>query len=108
MRPGTRSLLVGLLVALVALGALLAYDRHARKPLLNAHNDFTAFYCAGKVVDAHADPYRVEPLRACERAAYETPSAPAWEVTPAPFPGYVLRRRLRRNSEAEPGGPGSA
>src|SRR5579884_1561266 len=89
-RRGARSLAVALGVAVLILAAILAHDRHAAKPILNAHNDFTAFYCAGSVVRAHADPYLVEPLRGCERGLDEFPGAPAWHVVPAPFPGYVL------------------
>ena len=72
------------LVAAVSYAAL----RHASFVADNAL-DFKAFYCAGEAVLKHADPYRVEPLRACMHRL-EPRYSPAWLVTPAPFPGYVL------------------
>ncbi len=54
--------------------------------------DLRAFYCAGRAVAVHADPYREHPLHECER----TTSAPGMPVeadvvtVPAPLPGYVL------------------
>lgn len=51
--------------------------------------DFRVFYCAGEVVRTHGDPYHLEPLRSCEKRVAPTPGQ-TWEVTPAPFPGYVL------------------
>jgi glycosyl transferase family 87 len=77
--------------AALALAAILAHDRlQPAKPLLHAHTDFTTFYCAGVVVRAHGDPYRVEPLRACQQRLDEFGGGPGWLVVPAPFPGYVL------------------
>ena len=53
--------------------------------------DFRAFYCAGAALDAGADPYRAEPLRSCEVAAWEAFPAGYPEVAvPAPLPGYAL------------------
>jgi hypothetical protein len=50
---------------------------------------FKAFYCAGVAVRERRDPYRVEPLRSCERRL--APSAlPSGYVEPAPLPGYAL------------------
>jgi hypothetical protein len=55
--------------------------------------DFNAFYCAGKAITLHADPYRNEPLGTCERSA-ERPDflerSPAHLAVPAPLPGYAL------------------
>jgi hypothetical protein len=54
--------------------------------------DFGAFYCAGAVLAAGGDPYRAEPLGACERrpkAAIFRPGLPGL-VTPAPLPPYAL------------------
>jgi hypothetical protein len=54
--------------------------------------DFGAFYCAGAVLAAGGDPYRAEPLGACERrpkAALFRPGLPGL-VTPAPLPPYAL------------------
>ncbi len=53
------------------------------------HQSFKAFYCAGVAVREHHDPYRVEPLRSCERGL-ERDAMPAGYVEPAPLPGYVL------------------
>jgi len=51
--------------------------------------DFDAFYCAGRVLSEHADPYRIEPLRTCEQAVnYARFGGVA--VLPAPLPGYDL------------------
>ncbi len=82
---------VTLLVAIL-LGAIVLHDRIFPKPLLTAANDFTTFYCAGTVVRERGDPYRVEPLRACEQrlGEFSGPRDTAWEVVPAPFPGYVM------------------
>ncbi len=48
----------------------------------------TVWYCAGEAVNEHADPYRVEPLRSCEKR-YEPIRKLPW-VEPAPLPGYAL------------------
>src|SRR5580692_9602574 len=53
------------------------------------HQSFKAFYCAGVAVRERRDPYRVEPLRSCERD-FEREPMPAGYVEPAPLPGYVL------------------
>ena len=50
--------------------------------------DFKSFYCAGEAVLQHADPYRVEPLRACTHRVVSW--EPAWLVVPAPLPAYSL------------------
>jgi hypothetical protein len=52
--------------------------------------DTVVWYCAGEAVNAHADPYLVEPLRSCEsRIAPGYSRAYPW-VEPAPLPGYTL------------------
>ena len=53
-------------------------------------NDFPAFYCAGKALVAHADPYAIEPLRSCEHALPRGSDLPDAYVTPAPLPPYAL------------------
>lgn len=53
------------------------------------HQSFKAFYCGGTAVRERADPYRVEPLRSCERRFEPDPIASGY-VEPAPMPGYVL------------------
>ena len=53
--------------------------------------DFRAFYCAGAALDAGADPYRAEPLRSCEVAAYGAfPQGYPQVAVPAPLPGYAI------------------
>ncbi len=79
------------LLAALALVAVVAHDRRVpATPMIHASTDFSTFYCAGAVVRARSDPYRVEPLRTCQRAIAESPQQPDWFVVPAPFPGYVL------------------
>ncbi|HEX4014777.1 MAG TPA: glycosyltransferase 87 family protein [Candidatus Cybelea sp.] len=56
---------------------------------LVGHQSFKAFYCAGAAVRHRMDPYRVEPLRSCERNLEASPM-PEGYVEPAPQPGYVL------------------
>jgi len=53
-------------------------------------NDLEAFYCAGETVLLKADPYLVEPLRACEHRLPNGGAFPAQFVTPTPQPGYTL------------------
>ncbi|HEX3464185.1 MAG TPA: glycosyltransferase family 87 protein [Candidatus Elarobacter sp.] len=74
------------------LAVIVVHDRIFPRPFLHAANDFTTFYCAGEVVRERADPYRVEPLRACEQRRGEFGGAinASWEVVPSPFPGYVM------------------
>lgn len=50
---------------------------------------FKAFYCAGAAVRERRDPYRVEPLRACERRLAPS-TLPSGYVEPAPLPSYAL------------------
>jgi hypothetical protein len=54
--------------------------------------DFRAFYCAGAAVAAGRDPYRVEPLRGCERATVASAglTMDPRRVLPAPLPPYAL------------------
>jgi hypothetical protein len=79
------------LIAAVALALLVAHDRRSpAAPLIHPSTDFSTFYCAGAVVRAGANPYRVEPARACQRQLGESPGQPDWYVVPSPFPGYML------------------
>jgi hypothetical protein len=58
----------------------------------NLMGDFRAFYCAGTVIAQGADPYREQPLHACEQRA-DPPRSPAYipDVTvPAPLPPHAL------------------
>jgi hypothetical protein len=54
--------------------------------------DFRAFYCAGRVGSAGADPYREHPLHECERALPQrwAPTLPASVTLPAPYPPATL------------------
>jgi hypothetical protein len=54
--------------------------------------DFNAFYCAGYAIDHGADPYRAEPLGACERRPRPEGFAAgtAGLAMPAPLPPYAL------------------
>jgi len=75
-----------LLVAFIALG--LRQPRGIG-PLHNP-TDLVAFYCGSRAAMAGADPYRSEPLRSCERAAFAESGIPLVPglVVPAPLPGW--------------------
>lgn len=80
-RKGAATIAVGFLgaIALFAAFALRSYPA----------TDFGIFYCAGQAVAAHADPYRVEPLRTCERSVW-APGYLEGYAEPAASPGYAL------------------
>ncbi len=78
---------------LVMLAIVLVMGRFLERKGFNAASyhpqAITAtWYCAGEAIDAHADPYRVEPLRSCE-LRHSTVRKEPW-VEPAPLPGYAL------------------
>ncbi|MBD5654726.1 MAG: DUF2029 domain-containing protein, partial [Candidatus Eremiobacteraeota bacterium] len=54
--------------------------------------DFRAFYCGGQTVARGRNPYRVEPLRTCERASLASSGLRMDEkhLLPAPLPPYAL------------------
>ena len=54
--------------------------------------DFVAFYCGGEVLAMGRDPYRAEPLRGCEDAAFSESHIVMMQhlVVPAPLPPYAL------------------
>jgi hypothetical protein len=55
-------------------------------------SDFRAFYCAARVASQGADPYRTQPLGACERSLGSTrffEKNPKVTI-PAPLPGYAI------------------
>jgi len=52
--------------------------------------DFVAFYCGASVALLGADPYRTEPLRACEHRAGRQFRSDSKLVVPAPLPGYAF------------------
>ncbi len=74
--------------AAIGLGLVVTSFALARHGTVE-HQSFKAFYCAGAAVAQHRDPYRVEPLRTCERQ-FEPAPMPAGYVEPAPLPGYAL------------------
>jgi hypothetical protein len=63
-------------------------------PMAQVHKNFFAFgdlrvfYCAGKVARTGSDPYRAEPIGACERALVGMTSGNF--VVPAPLPGHAI------------------
>ncbi len=82
-------------VALVAIGAIamaLAFAMRSGGRLVDDPEDFEAFYCAGKVAVAGANPYRAEPLRSCEHDAMRASgfSPIPYLALPAPLPGYAI------------------
>ncbi len=76
----------GLLIVAAAIFVAIVLAMHASKAYRTG--SFKAFYCAGEAVAHGADPYRVEPLRTCERSTGA--ALDPQEVEPAPFPGHVL------------------
>ncbi len=83
MDTRSRLAFVATIVAVVVLVGSLAAT-HKLAP-----SSFKAFYCAGQSVVERADPYEIEPLRACEHRV--APNAlPTYAVEPAPLPGYAL------------------
>ena len=52
--------------------------------------DVRAFYCAGAVANAGADPYLAGPLRACQHAVSRQYDSTSNVVIPAPAPGYTI------------------
>ncbi|HEV3156997.1 MAG TPA: glycosyltransferase 87 family protein, partial [Candidatus Baltobacteraceae bacterium] len=50
--------------------------------------DFRAFYCGAHGQLSGADPYREEPLRACQLATKGIADSPTGMAMPAPLPGY--------------------
>jgi hypothetical protein len=51
--------------------------------------DFAIFYCAGDAAASGTDPYRIEPLRACERRLWPKNYLVGF-AEPAAVPGYAL------------------
>lgn len=89
----TRALAVAaaFVLACCALGWWSGRQKSGVGPLNNP-TDFVAFYCAARVAARGSDPYRAEPLRSCERAAFAESRVPMMPhlVVPAPLPGYDL------------------
>jgi hypothetical protein len=84
---------LGAAAAVAVLAALLSrlYVFGADGPITNP-TDFRAFYCGGAALAHGANPYRVEPLRSCERETLAQSGLHMDErhVLPAPFPPYAL------------------
>ena len=78
---------VALVAVVLVMGGLFGKGRLALASNFE-QADTTVWYCAGEAVNEHADPYRVEPLRSCEKR-YEPSRQLPW-VEPAPLPGYAL------------------
>jgi hypothetical protein len=77
-------------LALLAIAALRDFVRLGDALPWRQLYDFADFYCAGAALDGGADPYRYEPLHACEHrvnlsAAYRQDPG---RVVPAPLPPY--------------------
>src|ERR1700686_3618193 len=88
--PGPTAQRLAAVAAAVAVAALFYFRPETRPSALM--RDFNAFYCAGAALDRGADPYRADPLGACERAP-----RPAWLSrgtpnlsAPAPLPPSAL------------------
>lgn len=74
---------------LAALAVVLLAYFLVRPPAISTGGiDFTAFYCASRVLSTGADPYAYEPLHTCEHASHRWRSANA--VVAAPLPPYAL------------------
>ncbi|MEO6914095.1 MAG: hypothetical protein ABI182_08765, partial [Candidatus Baltobacteraceae bacterium] len=90
MRSNTRTRLAILASSLIVLGALAI----ALFDLVPGHivmGDYRAFYCAGRAVQQHENPYQPTVLSACESERVPAPlfSTKPGEVLPAPLPGYL-------------------
>jgi len=83
VQKGSTVLFIAVTLALAGVSLLLAYHGSVER------QSFKAFYCAGVAVKERADPYRVEPLRACERRLAPS-NLPDGYVEPAPLPGYAM------------------
>lgn len=77
------SVLLALLLVMLAHTPLLQMRR-----AYFAFGDLRAFYCAARVARAGEDPYRAEPIGACERDLVGLRSTNF--VVPAPLPGYAI------------------
>jgi hypothetical protein len=82
-RAESNAIFVAVSLALVAAALLLSAHGNVERA------SFKAFYCAGQAVKERVDPYRVEPLRSCERRLAPS-TLPDGYVEPAPLPGYAM------------------
>jgi hypothetical protein len=85
---------VAILAVLAAFApqSVVSLARPGRHGPLTDPIDFVAFYCGGRVLASHRDPYRAEPLRTCEKDALleSRLTIVPHLVVPAPFPPYAL------------------
>jgi len=89
----TRARIVaGLFASALALSFVLALTRAVPIPARALLYDYRAFACAGRIAGTAADPYRAEPLRACEHRSGLLAGRRdlARLAVPAPLPGYAL------------------
>ena len=63
---------------------------HGRAFLERNVYNWSVWYCGAEAVSEHRDPYRVEPLRACEHRVRGAVFKQRWAVIPMPLPGYSL------------------
>jgi hypothetical protein len=79
----SNAVFIGVALALVAAALFLSARGNVER------SSFKAFYCAGTAVKERVDPYKVEPLRSCERRLAPS-TLPDGYVEPAPLPGYAM------------------
>ncbi len=85
----TRLLLcMAVAILVLVLGQFAIRPKHSY--LATTGGDFRSFYCSGVAARAHADPYRVEPLRSCEHRVQPEAGWDANLVVPSPIPGYEV------------------
>ncbi|MBV9027827.1 MAG: DUF2029 domain-containing protein, partial [Candidatus Eremiobacteraeota bacterium] len=92
-----RRLIVAIAIAALAVFAVRDFMRLGDALPWRTMDEFADFYCAGRAVAAHANPYTYEPLHRCEHEVNVGPSFrgvvfrgdPAVAV-PAPLPPYDL------------------
>ncbi len=87
--------MIAVILVLLALGALRDLSRLGEAAPWRTMDDFPDFYCAGRALVAGENPYRYEPLHACEhqvntggafRSAFFASNAAL--AVPAPLPAY--------------------
>jgi hypothetical protein len=89
VRPSSSRLIVVALV-LATLNFLYFVPRDVELAPSALGYDVRAFYCAGAVANAGADPYLAGPLRACQHAVSRQYDSTSNVVIPAPAPGYTI------------------
>lgn len=78
----------GLLTAGAVITTLIGEHLVRGFPNYSFLRDFRAFYCGGHVLMMGSDPYRVQPLLACENTVVA--GSESGVAIPAPLPGYAL------------------